>query len=130
MEIAIRNITEADVPFIYSTWLKGLRYGNETFKQMEADVFFKNYEPILDAHFKRSGFRCIVACLKDEPDVILGWAAVQYTILHFSFVKKAWRAQGIMNRMLQHSEIRSCSHLTKAGNAIRVKKGWEFNPFL
>lgn len=126
----LRNIQESDIAFVYSTWLKGLRYGNDTFKQMKADTFFKHYEAVLDSYFKRPYFKVVIACLKDDPDIILGWAATEKDIVHFAFVKKAWRQQGILNSMLQNYVIHNCTHLTKIGNAIRLLKAIEFNPFL
>lgn len=124
----IRDGTPGDFNFIFSTWLKGLRYGNELYKLIDPTIYFKQYHKVLELLLKSAHIK--IACLKDDPDTILGYAVSTGACLHWIFVKKAWRGIGIA-RNLMSNDISSVSHITEVG--IKILKrypGIIFNPFL
>lgn len=125
MNIQIRQASPLDIPFIYATWLKGLYYGNDWFREMDKEVFFANYHKVIETILQRSGVR--VACLEDEPDVILGYSVVyaQFT-LHWVFVKRSWRKMGIAKRLVE--DANTCTHLTELGKKINNGR-LKFDPF-
>lgn len=126
MNYTIRPFTETDRSFIFSTWLLGLYHGNDWFGEIDKDVYFKQYQQVIDALLKKSEVR--VACLPDEPDVVLGYVAYTGNTLHWVFVKKAWRKLGIATALVPEN-VQVVSHLTKVGKSLR-KPTWSFNPFL
>jgi GNAT superfamily N-acetyltransferase len=126
--IVTRAMLAGDESFIYSTWLRGLYYGNSFYGAIEKQIFFKSYSPVVAKLLNLATVR--VACLETDPDVILGYAIISGSTLHWCFVKQAWRRQGIAKQLLAGSEIAAVSHLTKPGDAIRKSKQWLFNPFL
>ena len=128
MNIVIRPPTETDIPFIFSTWLKGLYHGNLYYKKIKQDVFYAKYHKVLESILPRYTVR--VACMEDEPDVILGYVVYLGDVLHWAFVKKAWRKLGIANKLLADVTINKVSHLTKVGESIAKRKNLEFDPFL
>lgn len=72
-----------------------------------------------------------VACLPDDPDIILGYAILSpdSTTLHWCFVKSAWRKQGIMKEILPKS-ITSYTHFTELSQSLKYKlPNAIFNPF-
>lgn len=78
-----------------------------------------------------------VACLKDDPDVILGYSVWQddiddEKILHWLHVKGGWRNIGL-GKSLIPANVKTITHLTKSGLGMRAsmeKWDWQYNPFL
>lgn len=70
-----------------------------------------------------------VACLKDSPDVILGYAVYEGHCLHWVQCKQAWRGIGIA-KLLCPETITTVSHLTRLGKTLMFKKNLVFNPFI
>lgn len=71
-----------------------------------------------------------VACLKDDPEIILGYAIYNEFNLHWVFVKKSWREIGIAKNLVP-SNVETVTHLTKVGLSILIQKypRADFNPF-
>lgn len=127
--VAIRDWTPEDKNFILSTWLKGLRFGNDWFELIDSNVYYKNYHAVIESLLNSPGIVVKVACLKDDPEVILGYGVYKGERLDWIFVKKAWRSIGIA-RSLIPSNITTVSHITDAGRGIlRKHPGVTFNPF-
>lgn len=126
--VSFRPHAESDKNFIYATWLRGLYYGSEFFREMNQNQFFAIYQTLLDRLLSKPGLTIQVACLKEDSDVILGYAAFEPGILHFVFVKDVWRKMGIAKDLVPES-IRITTHLTKVGRSLKPVT-WTFNPFL
>lgn len=124
--IDYRQGLATDDPFIFSSWLNGLRYANDMFEQIDQEIYFKHYHQRIELILKRSEVN--IACLKDDPDVILGYSVVEPTILHWVFVKPAWRGIGLM-RDLVPKDTKSVTHLTRVGLKIKPTNV-VYNPFL
>lgn len=131
-KFAIREATENDFPFIYSTWLKGLRYGNETYEKMDKDSYFKNYHKIIETILYRPDTFIAVACLKDDPTTILGYAVREgERTLHYVHVKNAFRHFGIAKAICPQNLLK-VTHITHVGWSILGKKfpNAVYDPFL
>lgn len=127
--ITIRPATLGDKNFIFATWLRGLRHGNDWFQSIDSDIFFKNYHLAIEHIIARPTTNVAVACLRDEPEVILGYSVFDKDRLHWVFVKKSWRNIGIA-RSLTPTTITSVTHLTKVGKSLLSKlPNVVFNPF-
>ncbi len=129
--VSIRDYAESDKNFVFSTWLRGLYYGESYFSQVPKGIFMENYHEVIEKTIDPLTVSIKVACLKDEPDVILGYAVLAHfsTHLHYVFVKKAWRNIGIAKSLVPVS-IKTVSHLTHVGRAVLQKHPEVvFNPF-
>jgi hypothetical protein len=136
--ITVRDSTADDHRFIMATWLRGLYYGDSWFSAIPKGIFMANYHALLE-RLLANGAKVRVACLKDSPDVILGYAVTRkmavgtqvVTILDWVFVKTAWRKIGIA-KLLVPQDTQACTHLTKSGQAILKAKMPQvvFNPFI
>lgn len=114
---------------IYSKWLRSLRYGNDYFKLIAPDAYYKNYTKQID--FVLNQYNCIVrlAVLSDDHDVVLGFSVIRGNILDYVHVHKDMRRQGIAKALIPQG-IEVVTHLTKIGLSIFGKtKGVIFNPF-
>ncbi len=142
--LKLRNNTPEDKAFIYSTWLRGTYYGSDWMKSMSKKAFFKNYPPVLDKLLLKPSVRVVIACLpldseQSEPDdSIVGYAVYESEtnpgalngVLHWVYVKDAWRKQGVLTQLIDFMAFKTASHTTKIGESIMRKKGIVFNPFI
>ena len=128
MEVLIRAVRPEDRAFIISTWCKGQLYGNSFFTAVDSEAYFTHYPKYITSILDRAEVR--VACFADDEDIILGYAVMSQNALHWVFVKKALRSEGIANKLIAGASVSVITSLTKPGQAIAAKKGWRFNPWL
>lgn len=129
--ISVRDAVPADDSFILSTWLKRLYHDNDEksyIGEMNSDDFYLNYEKVIKYILKKPAVWVRIACLKDDPDVIVGYAVIEKNILHWVYTKKGWRELGIAKKLVP-PYITHFTHLTDTARIIKPKE-WIFNPFL
>ncbi len=128
--IAIRCWTPPDYNFVKATWIRALRFGSSWFSKIDGPSYYKAYSGALDRLLLLPETSVKVACLADEPDVILGYAVSRNRTLDFVYVRKRWRGIGIAKSLVP-SDFNSVTHLTETGKAI-IEKNYpdvSFNPF-
>ena len=127
--IDVRPGVNADRAFIISTWLKGLRFGNAWYGLIESATYYQVYHLVIETLLDKPETKIDVACLKDDPEVILGFAVHDKQRLHWVHVKRAWRKIGIAKRVVPKN-TKTVSHLTEVGRVLMLKHDLKFNPFL
>lgn len=125
----IRTANPDDRNFVLKSFLLGLYYGDSWFSKVPKDIFMNNYKRVAVSLFDNPRNLIVVACLPEDPSVILGYSIVSGdgTTLHWVYVKEKWRRHGIMTRIVPKS-INCVSHLTELGLKL-VSKDITFNPF-
>jgi hypothetical protein len=125
--VQIRDAVAGDANFVFSTWLKGLRFGNPWFGLIDSKIYYATYHKVIEALLGKTTIK--VACLKEDPGVILGYAVYHGTRLDWVHVKKSWRNIGLAKDLVP-KEITSVSHVTEIGRNIIKKRGnIVFDPF-
>lgn len=128
----IRDAKIEDANFVLATFLRGLYYGESWYSAIPKDIFMSNYKRIAVAMLANPNNIVKIACLKEDPDVILGYSILSsdYQVIHWVFVKKVWRKKGIA-RSLVPSRPQFISHLTNLGKDLLSKfpKETVYNPF-
>lgn len=137
--IQTREYTALDRNFILATWLRGLYYGDEYFSDVPKSIFMETYHLVLEKFLVKAGVNIKIACLKEDPEVILGYSVSRRVklgeadlgVIDWVFVKAAWRKIGI-GKMLVPSRTNAYTHVTKTGKSIVKSKypDLTFNPFL
>jgi len=128
--VELRPEVEADRPFIFATWLKGLRHGNDYHGSIESEPYFRHQHSRIEGILNDFDTTVRISCLKEDPSVILGYCVYKDTTLHWVFVKKAWRKIGLAKDMVPKN-IKTVSHVTKVGqDLLRKQSGIKFNPYL
>ncbi len=69
-------MVESDKNFILATMLRGLFYGNSWFSEIDKGVFMCNYHRTLENLLAKDSTQVLIACLKEDPDVILGYSVL------------------------------------------------------
>ncbi len=128
----LRPYQATDKPFIFATMLKGLYYGCSFYNKIDQAAFFQGYSEVLKHLLYKPGISIVISCLEDDPDVIVGYAIYEHnkSVLHYCFVKAAFRSNGIARSMLKDININTCTHMTDMAQSIKVKRDWSFNPFM
>jgi GNAT superfamily N-acetyltransferase len=127
--VSYRSGETPDTGFIYSTWLRGLRYGNSWFAETDREAYYKAYHKFIEDILARPAVFVTVACLKDDPETILGYSVHSSDKLHWVHVKKNWRGIGIAKSLIPDT-VKSVTHLTTTGLSIVRKRGnLKFDPF-
>lgn len=127
----IRDGKTEDHNFVIATFLKGLYNGDSWFSLIPHDIFMAYYRKIVTAILASPQVNIKVACLKDAPDVIIGYSilSLDYQTIHFVYVKKSWREGGV-GRSLVPQRPTTITHLTDLGRKLMTKfDSVIFNPF-
>lgn len=131
--VSIRDALPTDVNFIFATWLRGLYYGNEWFREIPDRTFYETYHKVLQAILSRGETKVRVACLREDPDVVLAYAVLEKKNtghkLHWAHTKQAWRKLGLAHDLIP-LDVNEVTHLTEVGRSIKRRKEWVFNPFI
>lgn len=125
--VIVRDATPDDKAFIYATFLRGLYYGNPWFTAINKDSFMATYHKVIDNLLAKPSTKIKIACIKDDPEVILGYSISEPHTLHWMFVKQAWRRLGLAKQLLP-DDIKIVTHLTTIGEKLKPKE-WQFDPF-
>lgn len=128
--IIIRPWNFNDEPLIFSSWLKGFRYGNKYMELSDSAIYYSCYHKLIERILGDPRTIVLVACLKEDEDVVVGFSVICQNRLDWVFVKKQWRGNGIAKDLVPDN-IASVSHLTDTGISIMKKyPGVIFNPFI
>src|SRR6478735_7746180 len=98
-EIAVRMAKPEDIGFIKKTWLYSFYNGNTDMQGIDKSIFMHEYAPIINGILTNAGTLVRVACLADDPNIIVSFSVVSHfedsngpvNILHFVYTKKLWR---------------------------------------
>ena len=122
------TLPEEYLNVIRAPFLTSLRYGNDLFKLIDQDAYFKAYSKYLESILKRNQTVVKLAALDDQT--ILGWSLSEPDLLHYVWVKKEVRRQGIMQSLLP--KFTTFSHITNKWIPLWNKHFFEarFNPFV
>jgi hypothetical protein len=128
----IRPAREGDIPFIMATWLNSYRYDSAIGKTCRNAVFFDEYSQIIAAIMAGKHTKTLVACMKEDDDILFGYAVFDPQVLHYVFVKEAFSGFGIAKSLVECAlPIDAYTHKTECVDEIlRVNETIYYNPFL
>lgn len=125
---AVRDYDAAvDMPFVYNSWMNSYRdFARHAFPNEPAYSVYRRTRARLDALIKR-GAELKIACDPDNTTIILGYACAELPVLHYVYVKEAYRRQGIALTLLNACGLSSaniipCSHWTSFAEQIAAKR--------
>lgn len=122
---------ESDRNFVLSSWLRS--YSAKSFDARDygerRTQFFDDYVHVVRSLLARS--QVIVACLREEPDVVIGWMAIEGDALHYVLVKPRWRQLGVARWMLEDyaSTPVVFTHMTRDASRCPIPPTWTFRRF-
>lgn len=130
---AIRNAVSDDLAFIYKTWLNSYCGDSAIGKSVRKSVFHREYAKVIDRLLMVSGV--LVACQPDDVKVIYGYLVFEPRLLHYCFIKEAFRFSGIAKALVVKAmgvqNLHVYSHHTSHLKPILEKYPFlTYNPFV
>lgn len=115
---------------ILSKWLRSLKFGNDFFRLVDNDAYFREYQKYIKLILERPHTVVRLAVLTTEPDTCLGFSVSEQDALCFVWVHKDNRKIGI-GTSLTNFDFTTITHLTTNVLALWQKKYPKviFNPF-
>lgn len=126
-----RAYNEGDLPFIHSSWENSYFQNSPNIKFLTRAVFRVHHRPIRERILASPGATIIVCTSKEDPDLILGWIAVEpiptrddkeAIIIHYLYVKEVFKKEGIASTLISLSTHNKSpifmSHLTERAKKI------------
>lgn len=135
MSYTFRSYVETDIPFIQSSWGSSYYKGAFYKRYLSPQDFHKHHRPIRERFFERDGTAVIVCCATDNPDLIIGWIAVEKPkesrglILHYVYVKQAFKGEKISNELIKRAlpdKPVMVTHMTERALNIMERKKIEY----
>jgi hypothetical protein len=111
--------TGSDHAFLYSSWRNALWFAEKR-DPKASDLFYKEASEYIAALLKDPEAKIRIACLSDDPDMLLGWSLMRGDHLEFVYVKIDYRRKGI-GRILTHDVRMFSPPQTKIGKSLAEK---------
>lgn len=107
----------SDSGFIFSTMPKGVFYASFA-KIPNRDIFFTTFYSYLQDLLKHA--QVLIACMKNDQEVIIGYAILDKAQLEWIYVKESYRNQAIAGLMLKNKLITAVNpqNITVVGHDI------------
>jgi GNAT superfamily N-acetyltransferase len=131
-QLELREMRETDRHFVLSSWVRSFASKSSDARDYEGPargLFSADYAPVVRALVARSTI--LVACLKDEPDTVIGWLAVEGDALHYALVKPRWRRLGVAAWMLKDYAALAVVTTHRTSDALKcpIPAGWIYRRF-
>jgi hypothetical protein len=130
LNLVIRPYQPSDKSFIMSTMVKGMYHGCYPLSLSPRTECISIIATSLSHKLEQKLLNIKVACDSSDSDLILGYLVTTNTnSIVWAYTKNAFRKMGILNQLLEGSDINSCTNVTAIGNVIRLKKNLTFKPW-
>lgn len=136
VSVKIRPALEADVAFIFSTWLRS--YRDSVFAaNISTTVYYAEHHKVVEKLLKSS--EVYVACAADDISELYGYICAQKVdgilVVHYAYVKHSFRHLGIGGQLLGVLEYDPAkasiyTHLTKTARSLATKYGFIHSPYI
>lgn len=136
LPIAIREATEGDIPFLFSSWLKSFRSGLLP-REVDNTIYFTEHHKVVEKLLKCS--TTLIATSPDDPATIYGYVVYQHIdgilTLHYCYVKHTFRGMGVLRQLLKSIEhdwntTGLFSHMTKIFERLSLKYNLVYHPYI
>ena len=126
--IKIRDVTEVDWSFIRKAWRETFQHGSLTVLGADKEHYFEEMTRLFAAIVPHASAR--IACDSSDDDVRVGFACWTGEVLHYVYVQRDFRGNGIVPDLLDNLAIKAYS-FTTFQCVKRLKplvRGWAFKP--
>lgn len=121
-----RPYSESDIPFIRSSWANSYYKGCTNHKDIDPQEFHRMHRLLIDRFFERSNGTVVVVHFENEPDIIMGWIAVEiistHMIIHYVYIKNSFKQMGILDNLIKRVNSKNkpiiITHLTDKARRI------------
>lgn len=132
-ELQIRTALPSDLNFIFDTFRESVCHDTALGRSCRTSVFKREFAKVID-HILSSA-KVLITCLKSDPNIILGYLIFEPDLIHYCFVKQAFRGLGIAKGLFKEAfptrpqEVH-CSFKTQSMRELFDNHSWLIhNPF-
>lgn len=134
--VRIRPLTEADVPFIFSSWLKSYRE-SQFGRGMARTFFFTEHHKVIERLLKTC--EVFIACNDQDVADIFGYICGERTggvlVIHYIYVKHTYRNLGIgkllLNCFSHTGDVAALyTHKTPAADKLAERFNMAYHPYI
>jgi hypothetical protein len=134
LPVLIRPATEADVAFIFNSWLKSYR---NTMQAVLNPVYFEFQHKAIENLLKKCQVQ--VACSSTNNTELYAYLVYEQiegiNVLHYAYTKHTYRRLGLQKKLAVELKLQNggfYTHATPTGKKIIAEKGYKFvyNPYL
>ena len=131
-------VKHTDQAFVFSTWLRNYKHSSYFAKGIRSSIFFPGHQKLLELLFDKPTLKVFIAHPTDDDQTILGYLVAEFhhkaPVIHFIFIKEAFRNMGIATLLLNHAEINPDNfHFTHwtmpMDEIIRKHPNIRYNPY-
>lgn len=123
--ISLRRASLDDLKFVRDSWLQSYRKGG--FAPEVAFPLYQRGQGELVARLA-GNYAPVVAYATAVPDEICGWVCGFQGVVHYVYVKQAYRRMKIASQLVDGCT--EYTHETRAGKRLFAKLGLKFNPYV
>ena len=129
-DFIIRPAVDGDRNFIFSTWLRSFRYHGELVRHVPNDIYYKYHQQVIERIMAR-GAQALVIADKNDINTVFGYVITEgSTVVHFAYVKKAFRRMGFLRAALDNKTEWTFTHWTAVCNQLTYKyPNLQYNPY-
>jgi len=121
-----RPYGEDDIPFIRSSWANSYYKGCTDHKAVATEDFHSFHRPLQDRFFKKPTATVIIAHEESEPDIIIGWIAVEvistHLLVHYVYIKNTFKGENLLKGIIERVNTKRrpviITHLTDKARRI------------
>lgn len=128
LDLVWREMHDDERNYVLSSWLRSYAgKGQDPRDYAEHQRFYDDYAPVVRNLVARS--RIAVATLRDTPELMLGWAAIEGDALHYLVTKPRWRKMGVARWMVGEfasMPVQYTHRTTDSAKWIRIPEGWTY----
>lgn len=92
-ELHLRPAIGQDLNFIFDTFRESVRHDSSLGRSCRTSIFKKEFAKVIDHILAKA--KVLIACMSSDHNVILGYLIFEPDIIHYCFVKQAFRRMGI-----------------------------------
>lgn len=135
--VKLREIREADVSFIFNSWLRSFR-DSPAVVAVPNSIYYGRHHKVISDILESSYSQVLVACDPDDDDKLYGYVVAEFfpdvNVIHWVYCKQPWRRKHIgtalVEQILGDSELPvQYSHFTRFLKKIDPKIKMTYNPY-
>lgn len=115
----------SDQAMIYATWRNGRYYGMKDKNRGDSVAIFKELTHEITNAMSKAQVR--IACLEDDPTIIVGYVVFHGNHLDWVYVKEDYRKQGVASLLVPKDIKTITATPTKLGSNLWAQKNKEKN---
>jgi GNAT superfamily N-acetyltransferase len=124
--IEVRPANKSDMRFVHSSWFTD-HWARAAPKHVPRALYAAEMDPRIDTLLTRG--TTLVAFFPQVPDEVLGWVTFENNVVHYLYVKGAYRRQGIGKGLVPAGAAYYTFATDAPGRAFAKHANLDFNPF-